>query len=292
MRRALMVSIPGGDRRCIREMAEGDRRGARCPGRSTSTSAPTPCCWKSSSIDSNPRNTSRSPSISSGPREEHDVAVCREGTYDIAVKAIRAAIAKGFRVTANSTLFNNAEPARGFGRCLSTMMTDLGVEGMMLPRLPVREGRRTRSIFSSGGRRDRPVPADLREAEVAVDVQPVAAVHGVPGRGTGSSSARRGGTRRTTFCGWQKPCYLISDGYAQTFRELMETTDWNAYGRKSGNSRCQDCMVHCGHEPTAVQETFSSLKGLFGAPIVLFGPLKGKPLPGFRRSRCRGWQAT
>jgi hopanoid biosynthesis associated radical SAM protein HpnH len=62
--------------------------------------------------------------------------------------------------------------------------------------------------------------------------------------------------------GWQRPCYLLQEGYAATFRELMETTRWEHYGHKSGNEKCKDCMVHCGYEPTAVNYTFSSWKGL------------------------------
>ena len=60
--------------------------------------------------------------------------------------------------------------------------------------------------------------------------------------------------------GWQRPCYLLQEGYASTFQELMDTTEWERYGRKSGNEKCRDCMVHCGYEPTAVDQTFSSLK--------------------------------
>jgi len=61
--------------------------------------------------------------------------------------------------------------------------------------------------------------------------------------------------------GWQRPCYLLQEGYATTFKELMETTRWEAYGRTSGNDKCQDCMVHCGYEATAVHHTFASWKG-------------------------------
>jgi MoaA/NifB/PqqE/SkfB family radical SAM enzyme len=61
--------------------------------------------------------------------------------------------------------------------------------------------------------------------------------------------------------GWQRPCYLLQEGYARTFKELMETTPWENYGKKSGNDKCRDCMVHCGYEATAVDYTFSSLKG-------------------------------
>jgi Domain of unknown function (DUF3463) len=63
--------------------------------------------------------------------------------------------------------------------------------------------------------------------------------------------------------GWQKPCYLLQDGYADTFKELMETTEWRNYGAKSGNPQCANCMVHSGHEASAVEYNFSSLKGFF-----------------------------
>jgi hypothetical protein len=73
--------------------------------------------------------------------------------------------------------------------------------------------------------------------------------------------------------GWQKPCYLLDDGYAATFQELMDTTDWDRYGRASGNPRCADCMVHCGYEPSAVAATFNSVRGFFAtARLTLFGP--------------------
>ena len=61
--------------------------------------------------------------------------------------------------------------------------------------------------------------------------------------------------------GWQRPCYLLQEGYAATFKELLETTRWENYGRRSGNEKCRDCMVHCGYEPTAVNHTFASWRG-------------------------------
>jgi hopanoid biosynthesis associated radical SAM protein HpnH len=67
--------------------------------------------------------------------------------------------------------------------------------------------------------------------------------------------------------GWQRPCYLLQDGYATSFKELMETTPWEQYGRKSGNEKCRDCMVHCGYEATAVDDTFGSLKA-FGETVA------------------------
>jgi hypothetical protein len=77
--------------------------------------------------------------------------------------------------------------------------------------------------------------------------------------------------------GWQRPCYLLQEGYCETFQELIDTTDWSRYGRQSGNSKCQDCMVHCGYEPTAVSETFGTWKGFWRtAKLTLFG---AKPEP-------------
>ena len=63
--------------------------------------------------------------------------------------------------------------------------------------------------------------------------------------------------------GWQKPCYLLQDGYADSFQELLETTDWQNYGTESGNPKCANCMVHSGYEASAVDHTFSGLRGLF-----------------------------
>ncbi|NDH95382.1 MAG: DUF3463 domain-containing protein, partial [Planctomycetia bacterium] len=73
--------------------------------------------------------------------------------------------------------------------------------------------------------------------------------------------------------GWQKPCYLLDDGYASSFNELMETTDWSAYGRASGNPKCQQCMAHCGYEPAAVEATFGSWQGFWRTVrLMLVGP--------------------
>jgi hypothetical protein len=71
--------------------------------------------------------------------------------------------------------------------------------------------------------------------------------------------------------GWQKPCYLLQDGYVDTFQELMELTDWDGYGTESGNPKCANCMVSCGYEPTAVQDGFGTLSGFVGmAKATLF----------------------
>ncbi len=78
--------------------------------------------------------------------------------------------------------------------------------------------------------------------------------------------------------GWQRPCYLLQEGYCETFQELLDTTEWSNYGRQSGNDNCQDCMVHCGYEPTAVSETFGSLKGFLATVKLTLLGAKSEPL--------------
>jgi hopanoid biosynthesis associated radical SAM protein HpnH len=202
-----------------------------------------------------------------GRREDHDEAVCRDGVYDVAVRAIRAALARGFRVTTNSTLFDGASPLRM--RQFFDEMMALGVEGMMLSpgysyaKAPDQEHflRRTRThelfraMLSSPSRRWRfnQSPLFLRFLMGKHDFE--CTPWGMPAY---------------NIFGWQRPCYLLQDGYARTFRELMDTTEWDRYGRRSGNEKCRDCMVHCGYEASAVDHTFSSVKGFVETVAVTF----------------------
>jgi hopanoid biosynthesis associated radical SAM protein HpnH len=206
-----------------------------------------------------------------GLREEHDEAVCREGVYDVAVAAVRAALARGFRVTTNSTLFDGASPLRM--REFFDEMMALGVEGMMLSpgysyaKAPDQEHflrrAKTHQLFRDmlsrpkRGWRFNQSPVFLRFLMGKHDFE--CTPWGMPAY---------------NVFGWQRPCYLLQDGYAKSFRELMETTDWDAYGRKSGNEKCRDCMVHCGYEASAVNYTFSSAKGfLETVAVTLTGKL-------------------
>ena len=205
-----------------------------------------------------------------GPREEHDAAVCRDGVYDAAVKAIKTAIAAGFRVTTNTTLFDHADPAR-FRQFFDEMM-DLGVEGMMLSpgysyeKAPDQDHflktDKTKRLFMrllANPKRgwafnQSPLFLEFLKGQIDLECTPW-------------------GNPTYNLFGWQKPCYLVGEGYAQSFQELLDTTDWDAYGRRSGNAKCQDCMVHCGYEPTAVNETFGSLGRLWQtAKLTIFGP--------------------
>jgi hypothetical protein len=70
--------------------------------------------------------------------------------------------------------------------------------------------------------------------------------------------------------GWQKPCYLLQDGYADTFQELLDSVEWQNYGTESGNPKCANCMVHSGYEASAVDHTFGGLRGLWAAAKATF----------------------
>jgi hopanoid biosynthesis associated radical SAM protein HpnH len=214
-----------------------------------------------------------------GLRHEHDRAVCREGVFDIAVAAIRAAIRRGFRVTTNTTLYNTADPEQV--RQMFDALMDLGVEGMMVSPgyqyelAPDQEHflRREQTV-SLFGRILTPsaahVPRGRRRLRWRFNQSPLFLEFL---RGRWELECTPWGNPTYNLFGWQRPCYLLQEGSAASFRELMETTDWSAYGRASGNPKCRDCMVHCGYEPTAVQQTFGTLRGLIAAArVTLFGP--------------------
>lgn len=204
-----------------------------------------------------------------GLREEHDEAVCRDGVYDVAIAGVKAAIEQGFRVTTNTTLFDNADPVRY--RAFFDAMTDLGVEGMMISpgysyeKAPDQDHflkrETTKNIFrrllDNPDRRWR-----FNQSPLFLEFL----------KGDWNLTCTPWGNPTYNVFGWQKPCYLLQEGYTETFQELLETTEWDNYGIQSGNSNCQDCMVHCGHEPTAVDQTFGSLRGFVRtAQLTLFG---------------------
>ena len=197
-----------------------------------------------------------------GLKAEHDLAVCRDGVYDVAVKAIRAALKRGFRVTTNTTVFNDAEP-EGVRNFFDAMM-DLGVEGMMISpgysydKAPDQKNflkrNRTRDLFSRilhqprKGWRFNQSPLFLDFLMGKIDYQ-----------------CTPWGNPTYNIFGWQKPCYLLQEGYASSFRELLEDTKWENYG-SGRHEKCADCMVHCGYEASAVNDTFGSWRG-FGRTV-------------------------
>ncbi len=209
-----------------------------------------------------------------GPKEEHDVAVCREGVYDVAIRAIREAIDKGFRVTTNTTLFNTADPVRV--REMFDTLSEMGVEGMMLsPGYPYEKAPDQEHFLH----RNETIGLFRRVFSV---IRPQWKFNQSPLfleflKGRWDLECTPWGNPTYNLFGWQKPCYLLQEGYCESFQELLDTTDWSLYGRQSGNAKCQDCMVHCGYEPTAVSETFGTWKGFWRtAKLTLFG---AKPEP-------------
>ena len=194
-----------------------------------------------------------------GQREHHDFSVCREGGYDAALEGVREALKRGFRVTTNTTLFDGADP--NSVREFFDEMMELGVEGMMLSpgysydKAPDQKhflGRaRTRKLF-------RAILAN-RKKSWRFNQSPLFLEFLM---GKRHYACTPWGMPTYNIFGWQKPCYLLQDGYADSFQELMESTAWQEYGTESGNPKCANCMVHSGYEASAVNDTFSSLRGL------------------------------
>jgi hopanoid biosynthesis associated radical SAM protein HpnH len=193
-----------------------------------------------------------------GLRERHDASVCEEGVFDKAVDAIKEAKRRGFRVTTNTTFFNTDTP-QTVREVLDFLNDDLEVDHMMISPayayekapdqehfLGVKETNELfRKAFGEGNRKKWRLnhsPLFLDFLEGKVDYQCTA--WGIPSY---------------SIFGWQKPCYLMSDGYVKTYKELVEETDWSKYGR-GNDPRCANCMAHCGYEPSAVLATMSSLK--------------------------------
>jgi hopanoid biosynthesis associated radical SAM protein HpnH len=197
-----------------------------------------------------------------GIREYHDAMAKREGVYDIVIEALREAKTRGFRVTSNSTIFEGHSPEH-LQRFFDVMM-ELKIDGMTISPgytyekapshdkfltreqtkaffrtvlAPWREGKR-KWIFSHS-----PFYLDFLEGKIDYRCTPW-------------------GNPNYNIFGWQRPCYLFSeDGYAKSFRELMEGTDWDKYGT-GRHPKCSDCMVHCGYEPSAVNDSLSSVRNL------------------------------
>jgi hopanoid biosynthesis associated radical SAM protein HpnH len=207
-----------------------------------------------------------------GQREHHDFSVCREGGYDAALEGVREALKRGFRVTTNTTLFDGADP--NSVRAFFDEMMELGVESMMLSpgysydKAPDQKhflGRaRTRKLFRS-------ILAN-RKPNWRFNASPLFLEFLM---GKRDFSCTPWGMPTYNVFGWQKPCYLLQDGYAETFHELMEATEWHQYGTEAGNPKCANCMVHSGYEASAVNYTFSSLRGLLAtARATLFTSYK------------------
>ena len=193
-----------------------------------------------------------------GGKDEHDASVCQTGVYDRAVAAIVEAKRRGFRTIINATLFNNAKPDK-----VASFFDDvmhMGVDGIsvspgyayerapdqqhFLNRLATKE--LFRGIFSRQGKGTWKKKWSFNQSSMFLDFL----------AGNQSFKCTPWGNPCRTYFGWQRPCYLLGEGYAKTYKELMDTTEWDKYG--VGNyEKCADCMVHCGFEASAVAETVS-----------------------------------
>jgi hopanoid biosynthesis associated radical SAM protein HpnH len=188
-----------------------------------------------------------------GDQIMHDHSVCQDGVYDIAVKAIKLAKSKGFQCNLNCTLFDGADPER-VANFLDEMKA-IGVDGVTISpgyayeRAPdqahflnrTRTKQLFRDIFKRGANGSK--TWSFTQSTMFLDfLAGNQAYHCTPW----------GNPTRNVF-GWQKPCYLLGEGYEKTFRELMDNTEWDKYG--VGNyEKCADCMVHCGFEASAVAD--------------------------------------
>ncbi|WP_427308094.1 adenosyl-hopene transferase HpnH [Cupriavidus sp. H39] len=190
-----------------------------------------------------------------GDREMHDRSVCQEGVYDRCVEAIRAAKARGFRVNINCTLFNDAQPER-VAKFFDSVKA-LGVDGITVsPGYAYERAPDQQHFLNRGKTRQlfRDILSRGRAGKNWAFSQSTLFLDFLAGNQTYHCTPW-GNPARTVF-GWQRPCYLVGEGYAATFRELMDETDWDAYG--TGNyEKCADCMVHSGYEATAVADTFA-----------------------------------
>jgi hopanoid biosynthesis associated radical SAM protein HpnH len=208
-----------------------------------------------------------------GDREDHDHSVCQEGVYDRAVAAMRLAKSLGFRVNINATLFDTADPER-IARFFDAV-TDMGIDGITVSpgyayeRAPDQEHflnrRRTKELFREIFKRDRQRRWSFNQSSLFLDFL----------AGNQTYRCTPWGNPTRNYFGWQRPCYLLGEGYAKTFKELMEETDWDSYG--TGNyEKCADCMVHSGYEATAVVDSVHH--PIKAAVVSLRGPRSQGPM--------------
>jgi hopanoid biosynthesis associated radical SAM protein HpnH len=193
-----------------------------------------------------------------GLRERHDESVCRDGVFDKAIAAIKEAKRRGFRVTTNTTFFD-LDDASSIRDVLDFLNDEVQVDTMQISpgyayeKAPDQEHwltvERTRRLFREAFADGRRRKWRLNHSPLFLDFL----------EGKVEYSCTAWGIPSYSVLGWQRPCYLLSEGYAPTYRDLLETTDWDAYGR-GRNEKCANCMAHCGYEPTAIVATASSLK--------------------------------
>jgi hopanoid biosynthesis associated radical SAM protein HpnH len=189
-------------------------------------------------------------------RERHDQSVARQGVFDKAIEAIKEARRRGFRVTTNTTFFTQ-DDAHSIRDVLDFLNDDVRVDAMQISpgyayeKAPDQEHflgiERTRAIFREAFADGRRKKWHLNHSPLFLDFL----------EGKTDFACTAWGIPSYSVLGWQRPCYLMADGYASSYQELIETTEWENYGRGK-DPRCANCMAHCGYEPSAVTATMKS----------------------------------
>jgi len=205
-----------------------------------------------------------------GMRELHDRSVDRPGVFDKAVEGIKEAKRLGFRVSTNTTVFADSSP-EDMRELFNFLMDDLQIDGMMVspgydyPKAP------DQSVFLS-----RPQMIETFRTILSMPERKRWRFFHTPMfldflQGKKAMQCTAWGNPTRTVMGWQKPCYLLNEGYAKSFKELIEETEWERYGY-GRDARCTNCMAHCGYEATAVTATIASpLEGVKAGMATLVG---------------------
>jgi hopanoid biosynthesis associated radical SAM protein HpnH len=219
-----------------------------------------------------------------GDKGDHDKSVCQDGVFDKVVEAVKVAKAKGFRVNANATLFDNANPERMaafFDYCMEDLKLDnLTISpGYAYERAPDQQHflnrQKTKTLFRDIFRRDKKKQWRFSQSSLFLNFL----------AGNESYHCTPWSNPTRNVFGWQKPCYLLGEGFVGSFKELMETTAWDSYGT-GRYEKCADCMVHCGYEGTAVDDTFS--RPWKAMKVALFGVrTEGEMAPDIAMDKAR-----
>ncbi|MDD3288235.1 MAG: adenosyl-hopene transferase HpnH [Alphaproteobacteria bacterium] len=223
-----------------------------------------------------------------GDQQDHDRSVNLEGTYERAERAIKVALSKGFRVNINCTLYNNAVPermAKFFDHMMEIGLHDMTISpGYAYERAVDQQhflnrqatNNLFRDIFRLGKERAKQGKPKWKFSQSALFMDFLC--------GNQNYDCTPWGLPTRNIFGWQRPCYLIGEGFVKTYAELMSSTDWDKYGTGK-YEKCANCMVHCGYEPTAANDACANPLKL--AMVALRGPRTEGPMVSVDLSKQR-----
>ncbi len=207
-----------------------------------------------------------------GLRDHHDKSVCQKGVFDKVIKAVKAAQDQGFNVNVNCTVFDGHAPEdiAAFLDLTTSMGVNVSISpGYAYERAPDQEHflnrRKTKELFRDVFRHGKGKKWKLTHSSLFLDFL----------AGNQDYHCTPWGMPTRNVFGWQKPCYLLGEGYAPTYRELMDTTDWDSYGT-GRYEKCANCMAHCGYEPTAAVDAMANPLKAF--KVAMRGPKVDGPM--------------